>query len=124
VGITRQKVSSRFWNGSMDFFIPGVAPGQECERVYAAFKSHLIRKFRSELSTRRIQSFQYVQNEAVHTTAVGLEEPGGRGTVLTIFFDATRSLYLVCTQYRGAGKHAPITVAERSVQNAIDFENA
>jgi len=105
----------------MDLYIPDIAPGVECERVYAALKTHLTRKFRYELSTRRIQSLQYVQDEEALTAAVGLEEPSGRGTVLAIFFDTTRSLYLVCTQYRGAGKHTPITVAERVVKNVLDF---
>lgn len=109
---------------SMVFFMPGLASGPECERVYAALKTHLTRKFRYELSTRRIQTIQYVQNEKGLTTAVGAEEPGGRGNVLAILFDPTRSLYLVCTQFRGAGKHTPITVTEGSVQNAIDFDCA
>lgn len=108
----------------MEFFMPGVAPGQECERVYAALKAHLTRKFRYELSTRRIQSLQYVQNEKEFTAVVGAKEPGDRGIVLAILSDPTRSLYLVCTQYRGAGRHTPITVTEWSVQNAIDFDCA
>jgi hypothetical protein len=54
---------------------------------------------------------------------VGEEESDGSGIVVAILFDRTRSLYLVCTPYRGVISGSPILVGEHEVRAVSDFAN-
>jgi hypothetical protein len=108
---------------NMKFFIPAAASEVEAEGVYGAVKAHLAQERGANVSPRRIRSLQYVHNGKNYSAVVGEEESGGLGIVVTILFDVTRSLYLVCTPHRGVIRGSPILVGEHDVRAVTDFEN-
>lgn len=105
----------------MKFFIPGAASDVERERVYEAVKMHLAQELGASLSNRRIRSLQYVHNGKNYSAVVGENDSGGLGVVTAILLDIIRSLYLVCTPYRGVISGSPILVGEHDVQAVADF---
>lgn len=107
----------------MKFFLPAAPTAIEAERNYGAIKAHLAQELGADVSPRRVRSLQYVHNGKNYTSVVGEEERDGSGIVVAILFDVTRSLYLVCTPYRGVISGSPILVGEHDVQAVIDFEN-
>lgn len=106
----------------MKSFIPYAASDVERERVYEAVKVHLAQEHGASFSDRRIRSLQYVHNGKNYSAVVGEDESGGLGVVIAILLDTTRSLYLVCTPYRGVISGSPILVGEPDVQAVADFE--
>jgi hypothetical protein len=107
----------------MKFFIPAAATENEAERVYGAIKAYLAQELGADVSPRRIRSLQYVHNRKNYSSVVGEEESDGSGIVVAILFDQTRSLYLVCTPYRGVISGSPILVGEHEVRTVSDFAN-
>jgi hypothetical protein len=107
----------------MKFFVPAAASDIERERVYESVKARMAQEMGANFSPRRIRSLQYVHNGKNYSATVGEEESGGLGLVITILFDTTRSLYLVCTPYRGIISGSPILVGEHDVRAVVDFEN-
>jgi hypothetical protein len=107
----------------MKFFIPATATEHEAERVYGAVKAHLAQELGADVSPRRIRSLQYAHNGKNYSSVVGEEESGGLGVVVAILFDVSRSLYLVCTPYRGVISGSPVLVGEHDVLAVRDFEN-
>lgn len=108
----------------MKFFLPGATSEAEIERVYVEIKNHMARELDADISPRRIQSLEYFHNGKSHSDVVGKEESGGLGIVVAIFFDTSRSLYLVCTPDRGVIGGFPILVGEHDVRAFVDFDSA
>lgn len=106
----------------MEFFIPAVNSTCERDRVYEAIKRHLTDELGADFAARRIRTLHYTHNRKDYTAVVGQEESGGEGIVVAILFDQKRSLYLVCTPYRGVIKGSPIMVGEHDVKAAVDFD--
>lgn len=106
----------------MQFFIPAANSVEERDRVYEAVKKHLTNEVGAKFSSRQIYSLNYVHNGKTYKAVVGQEESGDLGMVIAILFDQSRSLYLVCTPYRGVISCSPILVGAHDVQAIIDFD--
>lgn len=106
----------------MEFFIPGASSPEQRDSVYEAVKKHLTQKLGAELSARKIQALHYVHDGENYQAIVGQEESGSEGIVVAILFDKIRSLYLVCTPYRGVVSGSPILVGAHDVRAVVDFD--
>jgi hypothetical protein len=76
----------------------------------------------ANFSTRQVRALHYTRNGKIFDAVVGQEESGRLGIVVAILFDKSRSLYLVCTPYRGAIGGSPILVGEHDVRTVLDFD--
>lgn len=82
-----------------------------------------LRKNLGPMSRRGVSVPSSTSNRKNYSSVVGEEESDGSGIVVAILFDQTRSLYLVCTPYRGVISGSPILVGEHEVRAVSDFAN-
>ena len=85
----------------MKFFLPMAEAVEDVDREYLAIKTHLALSFVAALSSRRVFSLVYSSHGKDHAAVVGDQDSGGEGLVIAIFYEPLRSLYYVCTPYRG-----------------------